>query len=162
MRPSSGATYYEPSFPKLRTDGNPWGEVQEILCPANWLCPARAPQALQLLRWRRGMRTSPGTEWGCAVFRALLTYCLLGTSGLGLQTVPLFVYRLAKMYASLKKAQRSPFFSSPAPPGLFCRARVCKPRPAPAQTVAALLGSPCSRGLCAGRWPPRQAAGPSS
>lgn len=27
----------------------------------------------------------------CGVFRALLTYCLLGTSGLGLQTVLLFV-----------------------------------------------------------------------
>ena len=91
MRPHQVLPIMSPAFPKRRTDGNPWGEVQEILCPANWLCPARAPQALQLLQWRRrGVRTSPGTEGGCAVFRALLTYCLLGTSGLGLQFLSLF------------------------------------------------------------------------
>lgn len=50
---------------------------------------------------------------GCAVFCALLTYCLLGTSGLGLQTVPLFVSTALQNVCFLQKGTKIPYSLAP-------------------------------------------------
>lgn len=85
------------------------------------------------------------------MFCALLTYCWFGTSsGLGLQTVPLFVSTPRRMCASPKR-HKGPL-SSARPrhraAGAVRGARVWEPRPDPALTMAAC--SPCSLGPCPG------------
>lgn len=69
-------------------------------------------------------------------------------------------HRLAECMLPSKRHKDPLFSGSPAPPQWLCRARVCKPRPAPARTVAASLSSLCSQGLGTGGWPARQAASP--
>lgn len=96
-----------------------------------------------------------GRGRGCTGSCALLTYCWFGTSGLGLQTVPLFVSTASQNVCFPQKGIKVPFLrlARATATGAVRRAQVCKPRPAPALTVAAC--SPCSRGPRAmAGWPP--------
>lgn len=59
----------------------------------------------------------------CGVFRALLTYCLLGTSGLGLQTVLLFVSTAWQNVCSPQKGIKLLFLQLPCATRLVLQAQ---------------------------------------
>lgn len=95
----------------------------------------------------------------CAVLRALLTYCLFGTSGLGLQQFLSLFPQLCRMCFP-QKGKKVLFLPLACAPGLLCRAPSASPRQ-PGAECRSLAPPPGAHVTCAWRRP-WQAASPSS